>query len=88
MTDCDCGNVLFVQHRANLIKSAVVSYEQCYFFEMPASPLMDVFSDHAPLVQSGRSRTRRNVNDISERAGSHYLRSTRQSIVGLDAGFT
>lgn len=51
-------------------------------------PLMDVFSDHAPLVQSGRSRTRRNVNDISERAGSHYLRSTRQSIVGLDAGFT
>lgn len=49
---------------------------------------MDVFSDHAPLVQSGRSRTRRNVNDISERAGSHYLCSTRQSIVGLDAGFT
>lgn len=58
------------------------------FSRCPLPPLMDVFCDHAPLVQSGRSRTRRNVNDISERAGSHYLRSTRQSIVGLDAGFT
>lgn len=42
-----------------------------------------VFCNHAALVLLGRRGAHRNVNDISERAGSHYFCSTRQHIVRL-----
>lgn len=60
-----------------------MSSSQKWLCKEISSPPTDVFCGCTALVLFGKHQTHRNVNDISERAGSHYVCSTRLHIVSL-----